>query len=93
MALDGGGVEYGLRDLSSAAPGCMDCSDLDVNMLQELTSQTENKRVISGLALRNRPGIRSEGELVNGLITGHAYSILKFARVGNEMLVNIRNPW
>ena len=71
----------------------MDCADLDSATLQQLTMQRDDVRVIAGLAVANRRGIQSEGELANGLITGHAYSIIEFAQVGRESLVKIRNPW
>ena len=28
-----------------------------------------------------------------GLISGHAYSFLKFLKIGNETIVKMRNPW
>lgn len=92
--MDGGGVEYGLRDLSSAAPGSMDCDDMDQSIFQALTNgPSPEVRVIAGLALRQRAGICAEGKLANGLVTGHAYSVLQCVNAGSEVLVKIRNPW
>ena len=34
-----------------------------------------------------------EEELVNGLITGHAYSIVGIYKVNDEKLIKLRNPW
>eukprot|EP00658_Telonema_sp_P-2_P037928 TRINITY_DN27263_c0_g1_i3.p1 TRINITY_DN27263_c0_g1~~TRINITY_DN27263_c0_g1_i3.p1 ORF type:complete len:746 (+),score=131.12 TRINITY_DN27263_c0_g1_i3:124-2361(+) len=94
MAMDGGGVEYGIRDLSSAAPGAIDCADLDEpSFVRTISGPSEEVRVVAGLALKDKRGLSQESELSNGLITGHAYSILGTAKVGGTRLVKIRNPW
>ena len=98
--LNGGEIDYGLRDLTGGLP-----DELDVQgpMVQALAKEkklfptinalkSSGHKVLLGCAIVAQ-GEGVEGEAEKGLLTNHAYSILQLKEIEGNTLLQLRNPW
>jgi len=96
-ALDGGTQSYGVRDLTGAAPYSLPKDAVEEgSLLQKLrVAQTKNIQVMVGLSC-HAAGVAREGDLGNGILSGHEYTLIDFidkTEQGLPVLVIVRNPW
>ncbi|KAF9429931.1 hypothetical protein BGZ94_008970 [Podila epigama] len=89
-SLEGGSSSEGTEDLTGGVSSGLFTSDiLDVNKFWEVEMQRVNKDALMGCGIRYHD---PSGER-HGLVSGHAYSVLRTGVVDNERLVQLRNPW
>ncbi|KAG0015753.1 hypothetical protein BGZ81_011541 [Podila clonocystis] len=89
-SLDGGFTSEGNEDLTGGVATLIFTSDiLDTDNFWDLEMQRVNSETLMGCYIFNYD---PSGER-NGVISGHAYSVLRTAIVNGERIVQIRNPW
>ncbi|GLD97300.1 hypothetical protein PINS_up005984 [Pythium insidiosum] len=88
-AIEAGLTGEGVEDLTGGVTSEVICSDiLDRDRFwKEELSQVNKEFLFAGAIFR--PGV----EDVKGILTGHAYSVLKAVEANGVRLVQVRNPW
>jgi hypothetical protein len=66
---------------------------LDKDKFWEAELRFANKGKLFGCSLDLKPSPENEGLTVNGLIAGHAYSVLRAVEYKGKRFLVIRNPW
>eukprot|EP00397_Hematodinium_sp_SG-2012_P007134 GEMP01007176.1.p1 GENE.GEMP01007176.1~~GEMP01007176.1.p1 ORF type:complete len:589 (+),score=128.06 GEMP01007176.1:88-1854(+) len=64
----------------------------DEETLFEYLLECDEKKYMMSSGIRSAPG-EIEHERDDGLVEGHAYSLLAVAKVGDVKLIQLRNPW
>ncbi|KAG0035412.1 hypothetical protein BGZ82_005280 [Podila clonocystis] len=89
-SLDGGFTSEGNEDLTGGVASLIFTSDiLDTDTFWELEMQRVNTETLMGCYILSPD---PSGER-HGIISSHAYSVLRTAIVNGERIVQIRNPW
>ncbi|KAG0339858.1 hypothetical protein BG000_001201 [Podila horticola] len=89
-SLDGGFTAEGNEDLTGGVASLLFTSDiLDTDKFWEFEMQRVNKETLMGCYISNPD---PSGER-HGIVSSHAYSVLRIAVVNGERIVQIRNPW
>jgi Calpain family cysteine protease len=94
--MSGGRAMEGIEDLTGGVCHSVPLVDiLDPNKLWEELSQTEHRSILYGCALEGIDNERSMNTAtrVYGLVSGHAYTVLRAKEYNGKKFVVVRNPW
>ena len=94
--LGGGLTDYGLRDVTGGEPSTIKLKgEASQGHLWEQIggASTEGHIMMLGCSILDTGTDAFEGEGTLGLLTNHAYSVLKIERFQDETLLQVRNPW
>ncbi|CAE6412265.1 unnamed protein product [Rhizoctonia solani] len=92
-SLDGGFASEGIEDLTGGVASIFHTHDiLDEDRFWNDELLRVNQDRLFGCFIYNTDE-SGESELVNGLLAGHAYSIIAALEVNGKRFVRLRNPW
>lgn len=91
-SMNGGRAMQGIEDLTG---GVCHSVPLDPNKLWEDLSQSEHRSILYGCALQGIDNDRgmNTATRIYGLVTSHAYSVLRAKEYNGKKFVVVRNPW
>eukprot|EP00753_Platysulcus_tardus_P000361 PLAT10367.1.p1 GENE.PLAT10367.1~~PLAT10367.1.p1 ORF type:complete len:723 (-),score=420.00 PLAT10367.1:102-2270(-) len=99
QSLVGGFADYGLQDMTGGAPAKIDLRSRKVAAAVKdgtLWGMLKDNQATGLLGAAHRligKGGHHESHHSQGILAGHAYSVLRLEEVGEHRLVKCRNPW
>ncbi|XP_041364338.1 calpain-8-like [Gigantopelta aegis] len=98
-AIDGGWIHDALVDMTGGISELIEMQEgISLDELRTTLFSKEKMNTLMGGAIDNKPGSRHrEAQRKNGLIEGHAYSIVDIREINqggkSTTLLRLRNPW
>jgi hypothetical protein len=94
QSLEGGETNEGIEDLTGGISESIYLNDiLDTDLFWEKELTRANKDLLFSCSVMNPKGVSVLEDKIKGIITGHAYAILKCIDFRGKKFLKIRNPW
>ncbi|KIM82630.1 hypothetical protein PILCRDRAFT_820507 [Piloderma croceum F 1598] len=94
QSLEGGSTNEGIEDLTGGISESLLINDiLDVDLFWSKEMLRADDDLLFSCAVFDPQGIKATIDTIEGIITAHAYSVLKAVEFHGKKFVKIRNPW
>lgn len=94
QSLEGGFTNEGIEDLTGGVSEALLINDiLDVDLFWSKEMLRADDDLLFSCGVRDPQGINVSLSSIQGIITGHAYAVLKAVEFRGKKFVKLRNPW